>query len=369
MLDKTPAYCRKRIMNYSVRILSFTVFCFMLSFCTNNNTVTFDNISVKYEDMYVFENNDTNKSFGGISGIEYNSASCQFYLLSDDRSKVAPARYYCSSIQLNKTKIETVIVDSTVFLTDNYGAEFADDEVDFESIRFNPLKNIFVIGDEGGKKGRPGIRFFNRKGKYLKSMLLDSTYINNIRGNKAFEGISLTQDKSGIFYTTEEPLKRDGGLSGFESQGLLRIIKQNIETNKISLQADYYLEKLPQDSIATPPWGGHGVDNGLTELLFLNDTLFLSLERSGAFKSQREYIFVCKLFICKIDAHTSASNDEHPGVIKKEIFDFSSLPYQVLNVEGMTLGGKVNGKQKLFLVSDNNFTSQPTIIYLFTITI
>ncbi len=55
---------------------------------------------------------------GGLSAITYDRANNRFYLLSDDRSQKAPARFYRASLQINGEKIEKVNLEAVTFLKD-----------------------------------------------------------------------------------------------------------------------------------------------------------------------------------------------------------------------------------------------------------
>ncbi|MGB3327314.1 MAG: esterase-like activity of phytase family protein, partial [Thermomicrobiales bacterium] len=54
---------------------------------------------------------------GGLSGIDYDTASGTYYVISDDRSDNQPARFYTASVPVSEPGIGAVSIDAvTTFL-------------------------------------------------------------------------------------------------------------------------------------------------------------------------------------------------------------------------------------------------------------
>src|SRR5215475_11848333 len=47
-------------------------------------------------------------TIGGLSGIDYDVNRHVYYLISDDRSAINPARFYTAAIHINENKIDSV---------------------------------------------------------------------------------------------------------------------------------------------------------------------------------------------------------------------------------------------------------------------
>ena len=81
---------------------------------------------------------------GGLSGIDYDVASDSYFLISDDRSALQPARYYKTRISISKNTIDTVIfLEKTDLRTADgklYPSIKEDPQrtIDPEGIRYNP---------------------------------------------------------------------------------------------------------------------------------------------------------------------------------------------------------------------------------------
>ncbi|GAA5141157.1 hypothetical protein GCM10023320_79780 [Pseudonocardia adelaidensis] len=105
---------------------------------------------------------------GGLSGIEYDDRSDRFLLVSDDRSKVNPARFYTSKITLSADGIDEVAFESVTFfrrpdgqtypsidewaqVQDRYSAAEAAllGPVDSEELRVDPLTGNLAWSNEG----------------------------------------------------------------------------------------------------------------------------------------------------------------------------------------------------------------------------
>jgi hypothetical protein len=78
---------------------------------------------------------------GGISGMDYDAARNQYYLLADDRSDINAARFYTAKINVSATGLKTPEITSVVHMKrpdgSAYGgkAQGAKDIPDPEAIR------------------------------------------------------------------------------------------------------------------------------------------------------------------------------------------------------------------------------------------
>ncbi|QTE22836.1 esterase-like activity of phytase family protein [Polaribacter cellanae] len=339
----------------------FCLACMLFLSCSSHKEIV-----LKYVDNYKIgaDFNFENSKVGGISGIDFNPKNNTYFLVSDDRSEHNNARFYSVNIKIQNNKIDTVIFLRKSTFIDKNKNHYQKDQIDLESIRFNPNKNLILVGDEGGKQGKTSIKIFDVYGNFFKDFPLKKEYLANIRNNKSFESLSFSKDYQSLFYATEAPLLSDGDVASINEKGHIRIFESNFDNPELQKEYEYWLEKVPQKAAIQPPWKGTGSDNGLSEILYLNDKEFLTLERSGAYRKDGSFKYICKVFLTIID---KKSSKDRYHTIKKELVDFSKLPSGQFNVEGMTLGPIINQKQYILFVSDNNFRDKtPTIIYLFT---
>jgi hypothetical protein len=163
------------------------------------------------------------------------------------------------------------------------------------------------------------------------------------RQNHALEGLTLTPDGSSLWAAMEAPGYNDGEPPTYE---------HDVDTGTPTAQFAY-----PLDSVSS----GMGGDNGLSDLVALDDDNFLVVERGyGTFAVARIY----RASVAGADnirdrpSLTGAS----PKVMSKTLIaDLSKLPEipHLDNVEGITLGPKLSdGRQSVVLVTDDNFNAQ-----------
>ncbi|WP_424102167.1 esterase-like activity of phytase family protein [Moorena producens] len=91
---------------------------------------TFLNLSVDFLGEYQLPQTEfTNTVVGGLSGLAYDRERDRFLAVSDDRSRLAPARFYTLKLTFNPTDtgnigIENVEVEDVTFLKDKNGETF-----------------------------------------------------------------------------------------------------------------------------------------------------------------------------------------------------------------------------------------------------
>jgi hypothetical protein len=119
----------------------------------------------------------------------------------------------------------------------------------------------------------------------------------------------------------------------------------------------------PLDAIPAKPGEGKNADNGVTEILVLDDTHMLVIERSGvqaADDTYRDYIRVYEIDtagatdVAGIPALAGAT---FTPVTKRLVLNFEDLKLRWIdNIEAMGFGPKLaNGHDSLVFVADDNF--------------
>jgi hypothetical protein len=326
---------------------------------------------------------------GGLSAITYDRQRDRFYAVSDDRSDLAPARFYTLKVDLDRSNdtapwIGQVALEAVTFLTDEKGQPYAKGTVDTEGIALSPGGGVFV-SSEGVTRDRlpPLVRQFDRvSGKGQSSLPIPSRYLPNPKGeeltqgvqdNLGFEALTLVAGSYGqgsgtstepfrIFTATESALIQDQGAPGQES--LSRMLHYLVESGRFLLVSEhaYPVDPVPRGALS----------NGLAEILAVDQAgHFLSLERSfGPLVG-----FGVKLYQITTSGATDTSTiDSLKGPLrgvqpirKKLLLDLSELGIRLDNLEGMTLGPRLpDGSQSLLLVSDDNFQpAQVTQFLLF----
>ncbi|WP_421654679.1 esterase-like activity of phytase family protein [Leptothermofonsia sp. ETS-13] len=341
----------------------------------------FLNLSLDFLDEYQLPKTRFEETpVGGLSAITYDRRRDRFYVLSDDRSDFAPARFYTFKLNLDPTsspspQIKGIEIEQVTFITGEDGQPYPKGSVDPEGIALSPAGTVF-ISSEGVTRDRipPFVREFDlRTGQMKRSLPIPDRYIPAFEGNQQIQGVrdnlgfeSLTPSPGGygntvlepfrLFTATESALVADNDF-GASEQGATknRMLHYIVEDGRTLLVSEHLYKMEP------PPEGTQY--HGLTELLAIDQGgHFLSLERSFGLNG-----FTVKMFQLATGGATDtaaiASLKGTPKGVqpihKKLVLDLTQLGIQLDNLEGMTLGPRLpDGSQSLVLISDDNFSPQ-----------
>ena len=120
------------------------------------------------------------RHLGGISGLDYDPVEDTWYLLSDDRSEHAPARFYTARIRWNAQGLEELRVTGLTPLLQRDGQPYPNvraptrpgepppDSPDPEALRLDPRTGRLLWSSEGDRpRGlQPFIRWSERGGRF-----------------------------------------------------------------------------------------------------------------------------------------------------------------------------------------------------------
>ena len=314
-------------------------------------------------------------TIGGLSGIDYNPDEKIFYLLSDDRSAINPARFYTAKINFSSASIDSTEFLQVYTLHQKNGMPYPSSKTDPvltpdpESIRYNAKTKQLFWSNEGERMIRerenvladPAINIATKEGNLISSLSLPENLKMQAtekgpRQNGTLEGITFSTDFSFLYAALEEPLYEDGPRAKVEeTKSLVRIYKFNLTGKKNSAQYAYQLERVAYPPLVT----GLFIVNGISEILLLGQNKLLIVERS--FSTGRLPCTV-KVFITDF---TNADNvmkikslkeSTIKTVEKKLLLNMDDLGIYIDNIEGVTFGPDLpNGHKTLVFVSDNNF--------------
>jgi hypothetical protein len=318
---------------------------------------------------------------GGLSAITYDRQRDRFYALSDDRSNLAPARFYTIGLQLSaedrsSVNIERLDIEDVSFLKDKEGNTYPPNSIDPEGIALSPRGTVFIASE--GIPSRDIDPFIGEFDLFSAQKQLDlpipERYLRNpedetkgIQENLAFE--SLTVSRSGLaaddpfrlFTATESALLQDK-LEDPTAKTRIRLLHYVINpvSSPVAIAEHLYLLDPAELEI---------ISNGLTELMALDrEGYFLSLERTFGFTGAGAKIFEVVIGnatdTSRIDSLAGNLGKVRP-VNKKLVLDLSELGIYLDNLEGMSLGPRLpDGSQSLLLVSDDNFNEEQITQFL-----
>lgn len=312
---------------------------------------------------------------GGLSAIAYDRQQDRFYVLSDDRGRRSPARFYTFKLKVeqgdnNQLKIASFQPEKVTFLQDEQGNNYPSESVDPEGLAISPRNTIFISSEGNTAKNiSPFIAEFEPEtGKKLLNLPIPQRYLTTqkpdqpqgIQENLAFEPLTinrtgLPEDPFRLFTATESALIQDKS-SSEEEKAKIRLLHYVINTvgNPIVVaEYLYLLESAPPEVIS----------NGLTELIALpTEGYLLSLERTFGFTGSGATIFQVVIGNATDTSNVASLKGDVTFVrplTKQLLFDLSTLGIYLDNLEGMTLGPRLpDGSKSLLLISDDNFNDE-----------
>ena len=325
-----------------------------------------------------------NTTVGGLSGIDYDPESRQYYLISDDRSAINPARFYTATIDLNEKGIQQVQITNVTTLRRADGSVYPGSKQDPsgapdpEAMRYNPVKKEFVWSSEGERIIRsdsvvledPAIIAILPDGAYKDSFALPPAFhMQGIekgpRQNGVFEGLSFTDNFRSLLVSVEEPLYEDGPRAGLgDSSAWIRILRFDVDSRKPTGQFAYRIDPVVHPA---SPSSAFKI-NGVSDLLALNNHQVLVVERSFSTGIKPCTI---RVFLAETDqagdvsALPSLRQGNFHQVQKNLLLNMDELGIYIDNIEGVCLGPRLpDGRQTLVFVSDNNFSAAEVTQFL-----
>ena len=313
---------------------------------------------------------------GGLSGITYDSRKNVYYSISDDLRQKAPARFYTLKIDLSAGSLKKVDVVNVTTLLKADGKPFPELILDPEGIALTKDGKLF-ISSEGyvDKLVKPFVNQFSLTGKLLQVLPIPSKFLPSAKGNKgirnnlAFESLTITPNQKYLFTATENALDQDGDVATVTAGSPARILKYNLSAAQ-PIQEFLYLTEPIAGNVKISRFSA----NGLADILAIDNTRLLSLERSfSPIKGNTIRLYEVSLAgaddISKIASLKTVNINKIKPAQKKLLFNFNQLNIPIDNIEGLTFGQCLpNKRRSLIFVSDNNFTSlQFTQILAFSV--
>lgn len=340
-------------------------------------TVQQSSIFLRFIDEYIIPYNLSfnNTTVGGLSGIDYDQKSDEYYFISDDRSDINPARYYKARIFMDQKGIDSIRFTDVKYLMNNKGSIYSSNRVDPfnsidpEAIRYNPLKREIVWSSEGERilkvkdtvLQNPSVNIISASELYDTFPLPANLFMHATelgpRKNAVLESMTFADNYNSLFICTEEPIYEDGPKADLtDKKSYIRIFKFDAFTKVNSAQYAYKLDPITYPSI---PANGFKL-NGVSDMLNIGSNKFIVIERS--FSTGRLPCTI-KIFISDLANATDIRNipslkvgrDFIPAT-KKLLLNMDELKIYIDNIEGVTFGPVMpNGHKTLLFIADNNF--------------
>ena len=323
---------------------------------------------------------------GGLSGIDYDTHQNLYYLVSDDRSDLRPARFYTARIIIREKQIDTVIfLDKKNLLRPDgtpYPSAAADPRqgTDPESIRYHPLKNELFWSSEGERlvSGKvtalvdPFVHSMDTSGRFRHAIPMPSNLRMQVtekgpRRNGVLEGLCFDEAYKYLYASVEEPLYEDGPKAATgDSAAWVRLIRFPLDQQSKIKQYAYRIDPVKWPPV---PAGAFKV-NGVSEILHAGRDRLIVMERSYSVGRTNSGIRLYLADLSKADDVGSIEGLHQARfrpAFKTLLIDLDTLGIEIDNLEGICWGPVLpGGKKTLVLVSDNNFSkSQKTQFFIF----
>jgi hypothetical protein len=305
---------------------------------------------------------------GGLSGLDHDPASGLWVALSDDRSELQPARFYTLRVEVAEARMAVEVLD-VVTLRQADGTPFpkrqaGGEVVDPEAIRLLPNGRGVLWTSEGDYPANqsPTLREARLDGSHVRQFEVPALLQfagrpgSGPRANLSFEGLALTPDARTAWVAMENALQQDGPEPGVgRPGGPCRFTAFDIASGRAVRQIAYGPDAIPQ----APALPG-SADNGVSEVLMLDATRMLVLERAymaGIGTSLRLYEIDTREGSDTLGLQRLVPGEFRP-VAKRLVADFDRLGLSRLdNTEGMCWGPRLaSGRRSLVVVSDDNFS-------------
>ncbi|TNC76518.1 esterase-like activity of phytase family protein [Janthinobacterium lividum] len=313
-------------------------------------------------------------SVGGLSGIDYDAANKSWVMESDDRSEINPARFYRAALNFDSKAFTSVTLSSVHFFTQPDGSRYpnlahakldrGDQVADIETIRVDPQDGSLWYGSEGNRKVglHPFVRHADSGGRYLATLPTPAMF--NVskeeigsRNNMTFEALSFASDGKSLWLGMEAALYQDGPLATPDNGSVVRITRLD-RAGKVLGQYAY-----PIEPVASRPGPGREADNGVSEILAVNDHQVLVVERAGVANADGVYTNHVRIYEMEtqgatdVQALPALAGATYVPTRKRLLLDLEKAGVaRGDNIEGISWGPRLeNGRRSLVLISDDNF--------------
>ena len=310
-----------------------------------------------------------NTTVGGLSAIDFDSASGVYYLLSDDGGNASPPRFYNAKIAVGADFLGDIELTGVTFLQ---GFKAPDPE----AIRWHaPSQSLLWTSEGNAVRGvAPSLQRTRLDGSLLRSFTLSGMFdfglLAGPRINKTLEGLGLAPDGRTAWVAMEAPLKQDGEMPTVGSPGgPCRFAQIDLATGAVLRQIAYPLDAIPRAPIPA----NANADNGVVEILMLDAHRMLVLERAYMAGLGDRLRNSLRLYMIDTRPATDILNipalkpGNHQAAAKTLVADFASFTAlgRLDNTEGMCWGPVLpNGNRTLLFVSDDNFNPQQITQFL-----
>ena len=318
---------------------------------------------------------------GGLSGIDHDPASGQYFLITDDGTARNPARFYTVRMALDGNALGQPEITGVTRLSQADGSAYPSSITGYklqdpESIRWRASSKTLFWSSEGNALvgAAPSFSESRLDGTLLRQFALPPMFdVNATRGprsNRGFEGMCLTPDGKTAWLAMEGAMLQDGPLPSVGAPGgPCRLTQIDLASGRLLRQVAYIPDAIPR----APRPAIAPADNGISEILMLDEHRMLVLER--AYMAGYDTATGNSLRLYLVDTLQGSNTLDTPAlqganyqpVNKLLLANFADFVGagagkrldRLDNTEGMTWGPLLpNGNRSLVFISDDNFSAR-----------
>ncbi len=309
--------------------------------------------------------------FGGVSGLTTRDAGREIYGISDAQRGGRVYRFAVDDAS-GALRIDTLSVVSLSMAP-------GDESPDHEGIAILPDGTLAIAAEGTSHEPRQpaSVAIYGRHGDFMRWLAIPEKFVpeptgsptKGARGNAGFESLTLSPDGARLFTAAETALLQDGDPATFDAGARTRILEFVSRRGTYEPAREFAYDLEPVTKVPFPP----GVYiNGLVDLLALNQSTLLALERGFVANTETPGGGYCRIRLYRVsltgasDVSSLESLKGHPEVVpvKKtlltDLSDVQGLSPDLVpnldNFEGLGFGPRLpDGRATLLLVSDDNF--------------
>ena len=335
----------------------------LLSACSHKevlgNTKHVPAAAVYSHQMFNVPENLTKYPVGGISGLDYDPEQKKYIAISDDKGEHGPVRAY----RFGLSNTDEIVEFEEIILAESSPLNDRSEVIDAESVRFLSSRSILWSSEEGKVYVTNLDTTQTKEFKLPQHVLLNEQKNIGARKNKFIEGVSFLKGKEKIVFALETTLKQDGPVATTQAGALTRILVFDFAKQSLLNEYFYPLDSIPVASTATPPWS----DNGVSEVLAIDDNRMLVLERSGRHIGNMDFAYSVRCYLVYIpDAKSPLLTNRGFKVLatleKELVFEMSDFVDPEENYESLSFGQSVASPADqntvlVYMMNDSNFNA------------
>lgn len=323
----------------------------------------------------VFEKENT--LLGGLSALSFDAASKKMYLLSDDKGQYGAPRIYVYDYDFEdeKLRLEEDRLISFRKSENDLKSTYAG-QMDPEGLGLGSDGDIIISSEIANLSNNNAVTIFSKKGVKKGNILISDDFLSSrgmgpkgIQFNKGLESLSVSPDKENLFIANEASLRQDIKLNTKDGNcrfrscvinvgDVIRIVKYSNTDTGFEEQGQYYYRMDDE------------VDNGVSEILSIDENNMLVLERSWDNHKRK---ITSKIYHVNMAGHpfipresaqpTEAEEEETEEVIIPEVSDdnrpstgFGSM---VISETVIQPGQRTGTSGRIIYRSDNHYSDRP----------